>query len=120
MARVAPQLLALLSYALLCSLVLLSNPKFREPDAYAYRAATVSLLEGTAPVLTREQYLDLDVRLREHGNDGWQGQLGIEMWVALSEDRFTSEKNPGYPFLMAPFEQLSVSRLGPLLYGGLA
>src|SRR5207244_1947484 len=41
-------------------------------------------------------------------------------WVELSNGRYISEKDPGYPFLAAPFEQLGIIRWAPLFYGLLA
>src|SRR5439155_27115275 len=41
-------------------------------------------------------------------------------WVQLSDGRWISEKDPGYPFLAAPFEELGIIRLAPLVYGLLA
>jgi hypothetical protein len=45
---------------------------------------------------------------------------GIEQWVQLPDGRWISEKDPGYPFLAAPFQALGIIRLAPLFYGGLA
>jgi hypothetical protein len=39
--------------------------------------------------------------------------------VQLSSGRWISEKDPGYPFLAAPFQWLGIIRLAPLLYGAL-
>ena len=41
-------------------------------------------------------------------------------WVEVSNGRWISEKDPGYPFLAAPFETLGLIRLAPLFYGALA
>ena len=41
-------------------------------------------------------------------------------WIALSNGRYISEKDPGYPFLAAPFEKLGIIRWAPLFYGLLA
>ena len=38
----------------------------------------------------------------------------------MSDGRWISEKDPGYPFLAAPFEKLGIIRLAPLFYGLLA
>jgi hypothetical protein len=38
----------------------------------------------------------------------------------LPDGRWISEKNPGYPFLAAPFQWLGIIRLAPLFYGALA
>ncbi len=41
-------------------------------------------------------------------------------WVELANGRYISEKDPGYPFLAAPFEALGIIRWTPLFYGALA
>jgi hypothetical protein len=41
----------------------------------------------------------------------------IAQWVRLPDGRWISEKDPGYPFLAAPFQSLDIIRLAPLLYG---
>jgi hypothetical protein len=43
----------------------------------------------------------------------------IAQWVRLPGGRWISEKDPGYPFLAAPFQALGVIRLAPLFYGAL-
>jgi len=43
----------------------------------------------------------------------------IPQWVQLSDGRWISEKDPGYPFLAAPFQAAGIIRLAPLLYGAL-
>ena len=40
-------------------------------------------------------------------------------WVQLPDGRWISEKDPGYPFLAAPFQALGIIRLAPLFYGAL-
>src|SRR5581483_11665023 len=41
-------------------------------------------------------------------------------WVELANGRYISEKDPGYPFLAAPFEALGIIRWAPLFFGALA
>ncbi len=41
-------------------------------------------------------------------------------WVELADGRYISEKDPGYPFLAAPFQALGIIRWAPLFYGALA
>src|SRR5258708_31151359 len=53
------------------------------------------------------------------------GKLGDGMgvppqWVELASGRYISEKDPGYPFLAAPFQALGIIRWAPLFYGALA
>ena len=38
----------------------------------------------------------------------------------MADGRYISEKNPGYPFLAAPFEALGIIRWAPLFFGALA
>ena len=40
--------------------------------------------------------------------------------MQLPGGRYISEKDPGYPFLAAPFEALGIIRWAPLFYGALA
>jgi hypothetical protein len=40
--------------------------------------------------------------------------------VQLADGRWISEKDPGYPFLAAPFQALGLIRWAPLFYGALA
>jgi len=44
----------------------------------------------------------------------------IPQWSRLASGRWISEKDPGYPFLAAPFQFLGLIRLAPLFYGALA
>src|SRR5262249_17757590 len=43
----------------------------------------------------------------------------IAQWLKLPDGRWISEKNPGYPFLAAPFQALGIIRLAPLFYAAL-
>ncbi len=45
---------------------------------------------------------------------------GLVQWSHLANGRWISEKDPGYPFLAAPFQLLGIIRLAPLFYGALA
>jgi hypothetical protein len=78
-----------------------------EPDDYAYRASIVALTQGHI-ALTQAQYTVLTEQLG-----------GIMQWVQLGDGRWISEKNPGYPFLAAPFQMLGILRAAPLFYGAL-
>src|SRR5262249_32879227 len=40
-------------------------------------------------------------------------------WVRLASGRWISEKDPGYPFLAAPFQALGLIRIAPLFFGAL-
>ena len=41
-------------------------------------------------------------------------------WVQLADGRFISEKDPGYPFLASPFQDLGLIRWAPLFFGAVA
>jgi len=43
----------------------------------------------------------------------------IVQWVQLGDGQWISEKDPGYPFLAAPFQAIGIIRLAPLFYGAL-
>src|SRR5664280_355695 len=45
------------------------------------------------------------------------GGMGISQWVHTAGGSWISEKNPGYPFLAAPFQALGMLRVAPLFYG---
>ena len=50
---------------------------------------------------------------------GGPGGARLPQWVQLSDGQWISEKDPGYPFLAAPFQALGIIRLAPLFYGAL-
>jgi len=49
-------------------------------------------------------------------DDGWNSGIGIVQWTKTPAGDRVSEKNPGYPFLMAPFAALGLTRLAPILF----
>jgi hypothetical protein len=106
--------LAAVAFAALCVLVLSFAPQLGvEPDDGAYRASIVAMTDGHFLTLSSAQVNDLAGKL----GDG----LGIpNQWVELAGGRYISEKDPGYPFLAAPFQALGVIRWAPLFYGALA
>jgi hypothetical protein len=54
------------------------------------------------------------------GNGPVAGGPGvIPQWVQLPDGQWISEKDPGYPFLAAPFQAAGIIRLAPLFYGAL-
>ena len=120
-------LVALACFAVLCGAALARPVKLVEPDDYAYRASIVALTEGHIR-LTDTGYRRLSIALLERdAADGLPvvqarpggGSRSIAQWTQLPDGRWISEKNPGYPFLAAPFEAAGVVRLAPLFYGGL-
>jgi hypothetical protein len=112
-------LFALAAFAVLCIAVLSCAPRLVEPDDYAYRASIVGITEGHLLTLSTAQVEALAESLPGPGGPGGPGG-GVVQWVQLSDGRWISEKDPGYPFLAAPFQLLGIIRLAPLFYGALA
>jgi hypothetical protein len=131
--------LAAAAFAVLCVLVLRVAPQLVEPDDYAYRASIVAMTEGHFLTLSGAQVHALAGQLGSPGGTGPAGAvtgsgpavhgLGggpiggpvvIPQWVQLPDGRWISEKDPGYPFLAAPFQALGIIRWAPLFYGALA
>ena len=106
--------LAAVAFAALCVLVLSFAPQLGvEPDDGAYRASIVAMTEGDFLTLSSAQVNALAGKL----GDG----MGVpNQWVELAGGRYISEKDPGYPFLAAPFQALGIIRWAPLFYGALA
>jgi len=117
----AEALVAIGLFAAFAAVVLAKAPQLLEPDDYAYRASIVALTQGHL-TLTNTQYLALAKALAGSSTSStgapFAGQ-GIMQWVHLTNGNWVSEKNPGYPFLAAPFQALGVLRLAPLFYGAL-
>src|SRR5215467_8641343 len=119
--------LAVAAFAVLCAVVLATAPQLMEPDDYAYRASIVGITDGHLLTLSTAQVHALAAQLTPRPGPGRAveirpGVLGgaIEQWVMLPNGRWISEKDPGYPFLAAPFQLLGIIRLAPLFYGALA
>jgi hypothetical protein len=108
----AEVLLALAAFAVLCVAVLAVAPQLVEPDDHAYRASIVALTDGYPLTLSTAQVSVLAAQLAGEGG-------GIAQWVQLPDGQWISEKDPGYPFLAAPFQALGIIRLAPLFYGAL-
>jgi hypothetical protein len=109
------------AFLFLCIAVLAAAPFLVEPDDSAYRASIVAMTQGHFLTLTAAQVQALGRELAA-GHWGRPGLLlsPIPQWVQLPGGRWMSEKDPGYPFLAAPFQALGIIRLAPLFYGGLA
>jgi hypothetical protein len=105
-------LVALLAFAALCVAVLTRTVQLLEPDDYAYRASIIALTRGHLS-LSNTEYQGL---LKELSSGGGQG---ISQWVQTAGGTWISEKNPGHPFLAAPFQALGLLRVAPLFYGAL-
>jgi hypothetical protein len=116
--------LAVVAFAVLCAVVLSTAPPWSvEPDDGAYRASIVAMTEGNFLTLSSAQVTALTERLRRQNGAG-SGDTGgfVEFpnqWVELSDGRYISEKDPGYPFLAVPFQALGIIRWAQLFYGAL-
>jgi hypothetical protein len=106
--------LAVAAFAALCALVLSVAPQSAEPDDGAYRASIVAMTEGHFLTLSTTQAETLARKL------GDNPAAPPNQWIELSAGRYMSEKDPGYPFLAAPFEKIGLIRWAPLFYGLLA
>ena len=106
-------LVAVLAFAGLCVAVLVRSAQMLEPDDYAYRASIIALTQGHLLSLTNVEYQTLLKQLSSGSG------MGISQWVHMSSGTWISEKNPGYPFLAAPFQALGILRAAPLFYGAL-
>ena len=109
------------AFAFLSIAVLAAAPFLVEPDDWAYRASILAMTQGHFLTLTASQAHALAAQLGS-GQGGRAERLlpAIPQWVRLPGGRWISEKDPGYPFLAAPFQALGIIRLAPLFYGGLA
>jgi hypothetical protein len=106
---------ALAAFAVLCLVVLSVASRLVEPDDYAYRASIVAITQGHFLTLSSAQVDRLAAQLP----GPVAGVPGVLQWVQLPGGRWISEKDPGYPFLAAPFQALGIIRLAPLFYGAL-
>jgi hypothetical protein len=106
--------LAVAAFAALCVVVMSVAPQTAEPDDGAYRASIVAITEGHFLTLSTAQAETLARKL------GDNPAAPPNQWVELANGRYISEKDPGYPFLAAPFEALGIIRWAPLFYGALA
>jgi len=109
-----PPAIALASIALVCALALVPGYKLRQPDPYAYRASVAALLDGRV-VLDAARYRQLAAELSKTA-DGWNSGIGIVQWTQTPAGAWVSEKNPGYPFLVAPLAAVGLTRLAPILF----
>lgn len=117
---------AVASFAVLCVVVLSVAPALLEVDDYAYRASIVAMTDGHFLTLSTAQTYALEAQLagsgpgpRIAGPGGGPPSIAQWQWVQLPSGRWISEKDPGYPFLAAPFQALGIIRLAPLFYGAL-
>jgi hypothetical protein len=106
--------LAVAAFTTLCAVVMSVAPQAAEPDDGAYRASIVAMTEGHFLALSTAQAETLARKL------GDNPAAPPNQWVELTNGRYISEKDPGYPFLAAPFQGLGIIRWAPLFYGALA
>jgi len=106
--------LAFAALATLCAAVLSVAPQTAEPDDGAYHASIAAITDGHFLTLSTAQAETLARELRDNP------AAPPNQWVEVTPGRWISEKDPGYPFLAAPFEKLGIIRLAPLFYGALA
>lgn len=110
--------LAALAFAALCGVVLsIAGPRIAvEPDDGAYHHSIVAITMWDFLTLSRAQLNALDAKM----GDNCPTCAVPSQWVELANGRYISEKDPGYPFLAAPFQALGIMRLAQLFYGALA
>jgi hypothetical protein len=106
--------LAVAAFATLCVVVLSVAAQPAEPDDGAYRASIVAMTQGHFLTLSTAQAEALARRL------GDNPEAPPNEWVEVTAGRWISEKDPGYPFLAAPFEKLGLIRGAPLFFAFLA
>ena len=111
--RLIEALLGVIAFSVLCIAVLTITPRPAEPDDGAYRASIVSVTDGHLLSLSLGQALSLSKQLDDNP------AAPPNQWVRLPDGRYLSEKDPGYPFLAAPFAWLGVIRWAPLFYGAI-
>jgi hypothetical protein len=107
--------LAAVAFAALCAVVLSVAPQIAEPDDGAYHHSIVAITMGDFLTLSGAQLNALEAKM----GDPVVGQVPNQ-WVELANGRYISEKDPGYPFLAAPFQALGIIRWAPLFFGALA
>jgi hypothetical protein len=107
--------LAAAVFAALCVVVLSVAPQIAEPDDGAYHHSIVAITMGDFLSLSGAQLNALEAKM----GDPALGQAPNQ-WVELANGRYVSEKDPGYPFLAAPFQALGIIRWAPLFFGALA
>src|SRR5437660_3248983 len=110
----AETVLAVAAFAALCVVVLSVSPQAAEPDDGAYHASIVAMTEGHFLTLSTTQAEALARKL------GDNPAAPPNQWVEVTDGRYMSEKDPGYPFLAAAFQSFGVIRWAPLSFGALA
>ena len=113
------------AFAALCIVALSTAPQLVEPDDHAYQASIIAATQGHWLTLSTAQVHALGADLRSGQSRRAVRQraqrrpAALIQWVQLPDGRWIGEKDPGYPFLAAPFQWLGLIRLAPLFYGAL-
>jgi hypothetical protein len=112
---------AAVAFAALCVVVLSVAPQLAEPDDHAYQASIVGITMGDFLTLSSAQAHAVARKVGDHGvYQTYTASAPIPQWTRLADGRWISEKDPGYPFLAAPFQALGIIRWAQLFYGALA
>ena len=108
--------LAAVAFVALCAVVLaVGAPRIAvEPDDGAYHYSIVAITMGDLLTLSSAQLNALDAKM------GPSGSRVPNQWIQLANGRYISEKDPGYPYLAAPFEALGIIQWAQLFFGALA
>jgi len=109
--------LAVVAFSALCAVVLaVGAPKIAaEPDDGAYHHSIVAIAMGDFFTLSTAQLHALAKEM-----DDPAGQVVPNQWVEVGGARYISEKDPGYPYLAAPFQALGIIQWTQLFYAALA
>jgi hypothetical protein len=102
------------AFLVMCVVTLSVAPQSAEPDDGAYRASIAAITQGHLLTLSTAEARALAAQL--HDNPA----APPNQWVQVEPGRYLSEKDPGYPFLAAPFQKLGLIRWTPLFFGALA
>src|SRR6476646_7734621 len=107
--------LAVVTFAGLCDVVLAvgAPQKGVEPDDGAYHLSIVAVTMSDFLTLSSAQLDAVETKVGDR--PGLPNQ-----WIQLADGRYISEKDPGYPYLAAPFEALGIMPWSQLFYGALA
>jgi hypothetical protein len=109
--------LAVAAFAALCAVVLaVGAPKIAaEPDDGAYHHSIVAITMGNFFTLSTAQLHALAKEMHDPA-----GQVVPNQWVEVGGGRYISEKDPGYPYLAAPFQALGIIQWTQLFFAALA
>ena len=116
-------LVAAAAFGVLCVVALSVRTEFLFPDEIAYQASIIAMTQGHFLTLSSSQLHAVLEQMASYDRPPKGFSLrfitGFGQWVSLPGARWISEKDPGYPFLAAPFQALGIIRLAPLFYGAL-